>query len=350
MAIVSDTPQARRLARLGIAIRTEFWDGSGIRFRATDGQRRDDVTGGVIMNKKYFRGDRLLRREKAFNPMMMYTYVASGELSRQITCPNCGRPGTVADFVDGCPYCGTCYNVEYTARQAGGKFHGDKDVRDWMYYLLALVVCLGVCLPVSLAFFRATGRTFGTFDILKAVFYGLLVALALFYGFYVARAFVLTRRAEEKYERQNALIKRFETELLGLGMGLDDFYNNLTSELTRWFFDSEVPENRDVADWDVLDYDDFDIREDSQGRKNLSVTLTVRRIWAQGDRLRSRRERLRVNLRPNRVVTEPLKPGVNIIQCHNCGASIDVTQPACEHCGSRINYRQKLYLTEVERV
>ena len=350
MAIVSDSPQARRLAKLGVTIRTECWDGGALRLRSTDGAAHDDVTGGIILNKKYYRGGKLLRREDAFNPMMMYTYVANGELAREMTCPNCGRPGRVADFVDGCPYCGTAYNVEYTARQAGGKFHGDKDVRDRRYYWLALAACLAVCLPVSLAFFRATGRTFGTFDVLKALFYGTLVALAAFYAFYVAKAFVLTRRAEEKYERQNRLIKRFEGDLLSLDIGLDAFYNNLTAELSRWYFGDDVPENANVADWDVLDYDDYDISDDDQGRKNLSLTLTARRVEAKGESLRARRERLRVNLRPTTLKRDALKPGVNIIQCHNCGASIDVTQPACEHCGSRINYRQKLYLTEVERV
>ena len=35
-----------------------------------------------------------------------------------------------------------------------------------------------------------------------------------------------------------------------------------------------------------------------------------------------------------------LHEGANIIKCHNCGASIDVTKGKCEYCDSEIKYYQ----------
>ena len=36
--------------------------------------------------------------------------------------------------------------------------------------------------------------------------------------------------------------------------------------------------------------------------------------------------------------------GENIIKCHNCGASIDVTKSICDYCGTRVNSYQEWYM------
>ena len=351
MAMVSDKPQTARLKQCGVDIQTEFWDEGGcLRLRSTDGAHHDDVVNGIVLTKKYFQGGRPVHRETEFNPMMMYTYIANGELSREQTCPNCGWTATVADFVEGCPYCGTCYNVEYTARRQGGKFHADKNMKDIRLYLGVLIAALAVCLSVSFAVVGLTGRTFNVFDKLKAVAYGVLPALALFALFFSTHAFVITRRAEEKYQRQTALIRRFESDLLALDLRLYEFYTNLSSELALWCYGDDVPGNRDVVDFDVLDYDDYAITTDGQGRTNLSVTLRLRRVRAGKGGVTSDDDRLRVDLRPTGQKRDALGPGVNLIRCPGCGASIDIMKPACPQCGTRIHYRQRLYITEVTRV
>ena len=39
----------------------------------------------------------------------------------QCECKNCGMSSKLKDFVDGCPYCGTYYNIDYTDKDLGGK-------------------------------------------------------------------------------------------------------------------------------------------------------------------------------------------------------------------------------------
>ena len=34
------------------------------------------------------------------------------------TCPNCGMESIIKDFIDGCPYCRTHYNVDYTDKHS----------------------------------------------------------------------------------------------------------------------------------------------------------------------------------------------------------------------------------------
>ena len=345
MAIVSEKPHAQRLKKLGTVILTEFWDGSGRRrIRVTDGSRRDDVRSGAVLSKEYSRDGAVLRRETAFSPMMTYTYVAAGVPEAETECPNCGWHGTAADFEDGCPYCGTCCNVEYAERRAGGKFHADRDKKDVRAYLVPLAACLAVCLSASFLLTALSARTFNAFDAMKALLAGLLPALALFALYYACRAYFFGRRTEEEYRQETLRLQRFESDLKALGMRLDEFYTNLDSELSRWCYDDSVPENRDVVDFDVLDYDGLAV---APGGRKIDAVLLLRRVRAANGRCVSGRDRLRLTLRLSDRIPDALGPGANILSCYSCGASIDGTKPACPHCGARINYRQRMYLTDV---
>ena len=42
--------------------------------------------------------------------------------------------------------------------------------------------------------------------------------------------------------------------------------------------------------------------------------------------------------------TLELKDGLNLIKCHNCGASIDATKGYCEYCRSEVKYLQEWIL------
>ena len=42
-----------------------------------------------------------------------------------------------------------------------------------------------------------------------------------------------------------------------------------------------------------------------------------------------------------------LKDDVNIIKCHNCGASIDATKGICSYCHTKIKYLEEWILEEI---
>ncbi|MDE6292439.1 MAG: hypothetical protein K2L98_02025, partial [Bacilli bacterium] len=44
--------------------------------------------------------------------------------------------------------------------------------------------------------------------------------------------------------------------------------------------------------------------------------------------------------------TLDLKDGVNMIRCHNCGSTIDVTKGKCEYCDSEIKYLQEWIMVD----
>lgn len=49
-------------------------------------------------------------------------------------------------------------------------------------------------------------------------------------------------------------------------------------------------------------------------------------------------------LEKNSNLTKNINSGINIIECRNCGASIDVTNGECEYCKTKYNYLQEWYL------
>ena len=353
MAFVSEKTQQAVLRRTGISIETVFWQNRALKIRTTDHSQDDDVKNGIILEKRYYRNSGLLDTEKEFSPMLMYTYIGSGELKKEVTCPNCGRTGLLEEFADGCPYCGTNYNITYTDRQEGAQFLASRNKKNPWLYAAALVISLAVCLAVSFLIVRTTGRTFMLFDKLKAVFFGVVPGLVLFYGFYVLNAFVISRRAEENYEKQTRLIQAFEKELLGMQIPMSTFYNCLHSELSRIFFagnggpdkgKAAGDEEETVIDFDILECTDYQIEKKPDGHKEIHLNVLLRKELLDSGRLHARKEKRPVTLLENKEIPDELHPGVNIIQCRNCGASVDVTKDSCPYCGTRINYRQRLYL------
>ncbi|MBQ8052400.1 MAG: hypothetical protein IJ198_01140 [Lachnospiraceae bacterium] len=363
MIFVSEKEQSKVLKKYGLCVQTDFWENHRTRIRSTDHSHDDDVRDGIILQKKYFRNGEVIHKEKDFSPLIKYTYLGGSAASQPCTCPNCGYEGKGEAFSDGCPYCGASYNIEYADRKEGGQYFADKESKNSGLYAVVLLLCLAVCLPVSFYIVRTTGRTFLFFDKLKAVVFGVTPALLIFYLFFVTHAFVISRLAQKKYEKQTKLIRNFEKDLLELEIPLSTFYNNLHSELNYRLYscsdknreqDGEGTDPKgsgkdgDVVDADILEYTDFQITEGEDGKPDILLAVRLRRILMTGNRIHARENQFRIRMRENTVKPDELHPGVNIIHCRGCGAPVDVTKKSCEYCGQRINYRQRLYIMSAD--
>lgn len=364
MTFVSEKEQAKILKKYGLCVQTEFWENHNIRIRSSDHSHGDDVRDGIVLQKKYFRNDALIHREKDFSPLIKYTYLGTEAASGTCTCPNCGYEEKGTAFSDGCPYCGASYNVEYADRREGGQYFADKESKNTGLYAAVLILCLAVCLPISFYLVKTTGRTFMFFDKLKAVVFGVTPALLIFYLFFVTHAFVITRLAQQRYEKQTQLIRKFEKDLGELEIPLSTFYNNLHSELSYYLYNGQQDKNGETAgdgekieiagkdgepvDADILECRDFQITEGEAGRPDIRLSVRLRRILMKGEKIHAREDLFRIRMRENTVKPDELHPGVNIIHCRGCGAPVDVTKKTCEYCGRRINYRQRLYIMSAD--
>ena len=93
--MVFETLHRKRLADKQIVIVTEYLDGDTVKRRSTDAKENDDVKSGVILDKKYYLGQKLVHQETEFNPGFLYSFSFPAFGDGKVICPNCGGVGEV---------------------------------------------------------------------------------------------------------------------------------------------------------------------------------------------------------------------------------------------------------------
>lgn len=273
MAFISETLQMRRLTESGVNIKTTYIVDGTLRYRSTDGTCQDDVHSGIRCRKEYFRQGKLLHTEKIFDSRMEYTYVSGMDEEAQHTCENCGFTGKVKEFVNGCPCC----------------------------------------------------------DAGKIFIYSTILAMILYYFFYLCDAYAVLGPVRRYKEKQNRQQQEFWS---GTGIDKKRFYNNLNYEAGRRYYSRP-----DVIDYDIMDYTGLQEHVEN-GILCVDVELQVRLVYLRGGRITSAYQKDTFSLSHNdRVMT--LDSGIHVIKCPKCDANIDVTKGVCEYCGTEIDSLQE---------
>ena len=98
----------------------------------------------------------------------------------------------------------------------------------------------------------------------------------------------------------------------------------------------------------IIDYDIIDFIELQEYVKDdnlfVNVKANVRIVTFENNKITSKFVDEVYILKRIYDDTLKLNEGVNIIKCHNCGASIDVTKGYCEYCHTKIKYFQSWVL------
>ena len=110
--------------------------------RNTDNSINDDIVSGIRCEKDYYIGKNLIHKEKEFDSRIEYTFISKEMENKEYKCPNCGMQSKLKDFVDGCPYCRTYYNIDYSDKDLGSKYHYDRVLRNNTYRIVTGIVDL----------------------------------------------------------------------------------------------------------------------------------------------------------------------------------------------------------------
>ncbi len=326
-----------RLERLGVVIQTEYHDRDGLKIRRSDGSVLDDVAGGVVLDKKYYLGQRLKHQETEFNPGVLYSFVFHEYEGGRVVCPNCGGVGKADLFTEGCPFCGSYYNLEYESKDLGSRAHADYvryGKRSALPILLSIVLCAAAALLITLL----SGRTLRPMDAAKGLVVAVLVgaAVGLFWNYRKSRS-EITPEDREKKSRQESMLRTMRDRLAAAGSSLSEYTNALVAELETRFFGG-APETADVVDFDVLDYLEHAAADDSPEQACFETEVLLRVIRCRKGEIRPEKSVYRVCLRKNAAAAAPLRPGANFRSCPNCGASLDLTETRCGYCGAPLAY------------
>ena len=337
MPLISDISQKNKLKKYNINIKTKYIVGNNILERNTDDSHNDDIEKGIRCLKEYYLKDKLLHSERKFDSRIEYTFISKSEENIDYTCPNCGMRSKLKDFIDGCPYCGTYYNIDYTDKDMGGKYHYDRVLRSTTYRLVTAVVDIIISLLLAYLFIKNTSRTFNSYDISKIFIYGGILSLILYYLFYIIDGYIILGPIKSYKDRLNQKQRDFweRTQI-----DKKVFYNNFNYEVRNMYYSKS-----DIVDYDVIDFDDFNEYK-KEDTLYVKVKAYVRIVRFINGKFVSKFEDEEYVFKKNNEDTLKLKDGANIIKCHNCGASIDATKGSCEHCGTKIKYLQEWILVE----
>lgn len=349
MGIVTERLHFKRLNLYGINIKTKFQDGNIVKERNTDNSHNDDIQNGVILNKTYFKNGSPIFAQNEYNPSVLYSLIINSDLEADINCPNCGMNGKGKDFVDGCPYCGSIYTIDYQDKNIGAKMHNDYVLRNGASHIIkALLLDYAVCLIIVGAYWGTAARTFTIFDFLKVLGLASVGALLLFYPFYILESYILSEKVKRIKEAKNKKINDFWQEMQKYNISKSKFFNNLNGELNEYFYDNNVEKNKNVIDFDIIDYEDYSYFIDDNKRVNIKVSVLVRTIELENGNAISKERKYNLTLVQNEIIEDQIHKGCYIIKCRGCGASIDVMQPSCQYCGKKLHYLQSWYIDKIE--
>lgn len=339
--MVVEELKEKRLNSFGINIRTLFQDGEAVKERNTNHTKDDNIENGIILEKEYYKDNKFLYKEKFFDSRMTFSYEFdhNGEMS----CKNCGKTGTMDDFVNGCPYCHTAFNMEYQKKELGSKHYYDLTIKSKKYIITTLCIDLVVTFFIVLFYLLTTSRTFYFFDMMKVVAGTLLIGLLLFYVFYYLDAFFILPSIRKKKEAINEQQKEFWKELDATEDDKTRLFNNIHYALRQYYYSDR---EKNVIDFDIMDFNSFKIN--NKNPLTITANIEIRIVKYEKGTIHSEKmDQDYCFVKADKH--EELKGGANIIDCPNCGASINVNDTECSYCGTSINRYQEWFLQEKER-
>lgn len=324
MAFLSETFHLRRLTECGVTIRTTYIANGKLVSRNTDGTQDEDVLQGIRCKKEYFLQGKPVHVETLFDSRIEYTY-RSDEMEETLhSCANCGFTGALKDFAEGCPCCDAASNLDYTEKELGSKHHYDLVLKKPFYRIVTALLDLVISMLLSFGYIVKNSRTFNAYDISKGLLFGLILAMLLYYFFYLCDAYLILGPIKRYKERRNRRQMEFWRRT---GIDKKQFFNNLNYEVGKKYYSQP-----DIIDYDIIDYVDF--RESEQdGVMCVEVSLEVRKVYLRRNHISSKYGKDKIILRKNDHVIK-LKPGINLIKCPNCNSNIDVTKGICDYCGT----------------
>ena len=246
MPFLSDSFYNEKLKKYNLNIKTKYIVGNKILERNTNGSHNDDIINGIVCSKEYFLNNILIHTEKIFDSRIEYSFVSKQMEDKEYTCKNCGMHSNIKDFIDGCPYCNSKYNIDYTDKQLGGKYHYDLVLRNKAYRVITAIIDIILSIILSFLFIKLSSRTFNVYDISKIFIYGVILALILYYFFYILDAYFVLLPIKLYKERQNKKQSDFWNKTK---IDKKAFFNNLNYEVRKKYYNLD-----DIIDYDILDY------------------------------------------------------------------------------------------------
>lgn len=335
MSFIVDEAHKKQLNKYKINIETTYISENKLLVRNTNNSKNDDIINGIRIKKDYYLKDKLVHTETKFDSRINYTFISKDLLEKNFKCVNCGMSSDLNTFIDGCPYCGTNYNLEYNQKDLGSKYHYDLVLKSNLYRIITGIVDLVISILLAFLYIKNTSRTFNSYDISKVFIYALIFSLILYYVFYLLDAYVVLGPIRRYKEIGN---KKQEEFWNSTKIDKTVFFNNLNYEIKKKYYNTE-----NIIDYDILDYDKFTNYE-KDSKLHVKVKVYLRVVYYINGKIKSKYIQDEFTLIRHNEKIEDINPGINMIRCTHCGSTLNVNDDVCAYCGNKIKYYQEWIL------
>ncbi|MBQ8995405.1 MAG: hypothetical protein IJ091_06285, partial [Oscillospiraceae bacterium] len=283
------------------------------------------------------------------------------------TCPNCGNVTTIGELREGCPYCGTHFEMQELYPRVGGLYYvkeiggTEKEVKkDVMRYMIPVIVAFGIFGLITVLFAEDRGSIVW---LLQSIF---MMAFTLGVGAFVGyMIWAILKLGSIFYEAGKALPslpgvlgsrKKFETRMKELSPDFSyDYFANKVGTLVKMMIFSPDPALLPICVGDHMENPFQDV-VDAQFRgpvimKSFKMdgnTVHVRAdaefdlLLTKGSVFWKKRQFIPLYMSRDCSMRFRTNYSVKKVSCRNCGGSFDATRKdRCPYCGTEYDIRKE---------
>ena len=335
----------RRQKKLGVDV-SETYAGRGKLHETYVGNWNDGRNIRTVVHTNGFRtriykmaGDSLKIAQKN---SCIFSLLSSKVQKDQYTCPNCGSLSKTEDLMNGCPFCGTKFELtSYDTKLSGVHYDPVKASSALILLLPALII-----VAIFFAYSLITGNH-GNFWLTlgDSLFRGFIITIYALPVFIIALGiFLISKRL--KANQINVLgnfVKKVDPNF-----SKEEFEGTINARL-KGFFLADGTDNiscfTNLQPINMATLADIEILAFKRPRElNASGFLAVRSevvldmIYAESGKFVRKQETYTIDLYREAALQTKLMSDQEIYNCPNCAGTISILNGGhCEHCGNTVN-------------
>lgn len=171
--------------------------------RTSDGKECDTFSKCPKIERNYYRKGNLLYRETKFDKAILYSF--NRVKTEKEKCTECGYEALATEFYDGCPYCGSQFNIDYTSTSKVSNGI-NKKIFSTRNCIIMLIIVLLVSTLFTFIMYVSEKETITTLDLISTF---ILAAIATWMPV-ISMFFVITLFATKDFPNTSIIINGYE--------------------------------------------------------------------------------------------------------------------------------------------
>ena len=317
MNVKSNSLHLKRLEEKGIVIEEiyKYPKDNKIFIRTTDGKENDSVYKSPKIEKNFYKNKKRLFREKNFDPKTFYTIVAT-KGDKTHTCSECGYSDSLKEFFNGCPYCGANFTINYSNNKSYGRTLKELFSFKWVQFLCIILPIIFAAVSIYLN--QDIETIISSIIAIPILMFATYLFIMTFYTPIIFYRLIV-------YKDVHTYTIKYNDEIINNAKLIKDVQTTL---LNDYYDENLYPKNKDLIDFDILDFEDYKYRY-KNNKQYIVLKLKIRKYFSNGNKIKRviSKENIYVTMNPHYKEKREI-----LRKCPSCGANVPPLKKSCEYC------------------